>query len=120
MKKVLIVDDEPVICGLIKRSLESTGGYDVSVCTISREAVRVVKIQRPDIILVDVNMPELSGPELVRQLRNDEITQNIPCIYMGGNLGPAEEQEDPTALSIAKPFKKPQLIALIEKVLKQG
>ena len=118
MRKVLIVDDEPGICHVLKKGLESTGEYDVSVCTDSREALQAIKTQRPDIILLDVNMPGLSGPQLVRQLTDDETTQNIPCIYMTGNLGSGEAQgQDATTPSIEKPFKRPELIALIDKIL---
>ena len=120
MKKVLVVDNEPIICRLIKRTLESETDYEVSVCTDSGEAFQVIKTQLPDIVLVDVSMPELSGPELVQQLRTDKITRDIPCVYMTGNLVPSNpvDQDDLTTVSIAKPFSRAELIDVIDRVLK--
>ena len=119
MRKVLIVDDEPVVCRVLKIGLEKTRDYDVSVCTDSLEALLVIKAQRPTIILVDVNMPGLSGLQLVRQLRTDESTRSIPCIFMTGNLVPGEtvEEENVKTASIAKPFTTPELIVLIDRIL---
>jgi len=120
MKKVLVVDNEPIICRLIKRTLESETDYEVSVCTDSGEAFQVIKTQLPDIVLVDVSMPELSGPELVQQLRTDKITRDIPCVYMTGNLVPSNpvDQDDLTTVSIAKPFSRAELIDVIDRVLR--
>ena len=119
MRKVLVVDNEPVIGLLIKRGLELSKDYDVSVCTDSRDAFNAIKEQQPDIILVDVNMPGLSGPQLVQQLKSDETTRNIPCVYITGNLvaGELVDPQDARAVSIAKPFTTPQLIAVLDTVL---
>jgi CheY-like chemotaxis protein len=100
---------------MIKMILESTGDYDVSVCTQSREALRVIKKLRPDIILIDINMPELSGPELVQQIMADETAKTIPCIFVTGDFVPGEVMG--TTRCIMKPFKRPELIALINEVL---
>ena len=121
MRKVLVVDNEPIIGLLIKRGLELRKNYAVSVCTDSRKALQVIKEQRPDIILIDVNMPELSGPELVLQLESDETTRRIPCVYMTGNLvtGEAVDPGDVSMVCIAKPFTTPELITVLEKVLEE-
>src|SRR5688572_1975990 len=118
MRKVLVVDNEPVIGLLIKRGLELRKDYDVSVCTNSREALNAIKERQPDIILVDVNMPGLSGPQLVQQLKSDETTRNIPCVYITGNLVTGEVvDQDARTVSIAKPFTTPELIAVLDSVL---
>jgi CheY-like chemotaxis protein len=65
-------------------------------------------------------MPELSGPELVQQIRTDKITRDIPCVYMTGSLTPGTpgDQDDPTTVSIAKPFSRAELTLVIDRVLK--
>src|SRR5688572_19043318 len=112
MRKVLVVDDEQFIGTLIKRGLESTKAYEVSICSDSREAVVAVKNQRPDNILADINMPGLSGPELIQQLQNDKNTQSIPCIFMTGDLITSDEvgRGKVKTVCIAKPFKTPDLL----------
>lgn len=120
MRKVLVVDNEPVIGLLIKRGLELRKDYDVSVLTDSREAFKAIKEQQPDIILVDVNMPGISGPQLVQQLKSDDTTRNIPYVYITGNLVAGETvDQDARTVSIAKPFTTPELIAVLDSVLKR-
>jgi len=82
MKKILLVDDEEDFCYFTKGNLEVIGDFDVSVCCDSREATSIAKQQKPDIILLDIMMPGLSGIEIAEELKSDGVTGNIPVIFL--------------------------------------
>lgn len=78
---ILLVDDQPENLALLTDMLECEG-YDVRQAINGKLALRVVKVQRPDLILLDVNMPELNGYEVCRQLKADSETASIPVIFI--------------------------------------
>jgi CheY-like chemotaxis protein len=93
MKKILIIDDEEELCSFIKLNLERREDFEVHVCTDSRGAIRWAKQLHPDLILLDIVMPGISGTDIARGLKNDMDTQKIPIVFLKGRIS-KEEAED--------------------------
>ncbi len=78
---VLIVDDTPTNLGVVADYLESCG-FEIMMAQSGEKALKRVRYARPDIILLDVMMPGLDGFETCRRLKADEVSQDIPVIFM--------------------------------------
>jgi len=81
-KKVLMIDDEQEICDLIKSILERTGGFEVLTSTRAKEGIQLAKSNKPDLILLDVMMPDMDGTEAARLLCEDEQTKAITIVFV--------------------------------------
>lgn len=79
--KILVVDDQPINVQLLKRKLEREG-MTVATSYSGREALDLVKTNRPDLILLDVMMPEMDGIEVCQRLQADKETKAIPVIFI--------------------------------------
>jgi len=118
--KVLVVDDEESLVDLLTTSLRFTG-YDVVSATAGFDALRAVKKSRPDLIVLDVNMPDLDGFEVCRRIRRDGI--NSPVIFLTARDAPDDLR---TGYShggddyLTKPFSLEELSLRIEAVLRRA
>jgi two-component system sensor histidine kinase/response regulator len=79
--KILVVDDQPINVQLLKRKLEREG-IKVTTATNGLEALSSVRWDRPDLILLDVMMPDMDGIEVCQRLQADETTKSIPVIFI--------------------------------------
>jgi CheY-like chemotaxis protein len=79
--RVLIVDDEPLVCGLLSDFL-ATVSDEVATATSGTDALRIVRVFQPDVILTDMMMPGMSGADLLDALRQGGVT--VPVILMSG------------------------------------
>ena len=79
---MLLVDDEPDIRVIATVSLQMFGGLEVTTASSGREALELAPQVRPDVILLDVMMPEMDGPETLRRLRALEATAHTPIVFM--------------------------------------
>ncbi len=86
---VLVVDDQPLNIALVKQFL--SGRYEVQTALSGAAALELCRSQKPDLILLDVMMPEMSGYEVCNRLREDLATRHIPVIFITANFGPDEE-----------------------------
>lgn len=105
--KVLLVDDEEDIRTIGAISLRRIGGWQTVLAGDGPEALEVARRERPDVILLDVMMPELDGPDVLRRLRADPETCAIPVIFLTAKVQPGElgdYLELGAAGAIAKPF----------------
>jgi CheY-like chemotaxis protein len=117
--KILIVDDEPAIRFLITATLEDEG-YELFEAADGHEAAKMVGQVQPDLIILDVMMPGITGYELCTQLKRDPATQNIIIIMLT-----AKGQEQDRLLSqqagadhfLRKPFSPMELITLVATLL---
>ncbi|MDD5119705.1 MAG: response regulator [Candidatus Omnitrophica bacterium] len=82
-KRILVVDDQDEILSLLNDSL-SNSGFEVVLCRESKDALHLIKSLKPDIILLDLLMPELGGFEICEILNNDPETRGIPIIIISG------------------------------------
>ncbi|WP_027389190.1 response regulator [Chrysiogenes arsenatis] len=107
LNKILLVEDEPDIQTIAKMTLELMGGFTVSVAEHGVKALEIVKIFQPDLILLDVMMPEMDGPTTLENLRCDPETKDIPVIFMTAKVQPPEVSHYKALGAIdviAKPF----------------
>lgn len=82
MKRILFVEDEQDIQEVAQLALEAIGGYTVEVCSSGAEALDRVVEFAPDLILLDVMMPDMDGPTTLKALRKMPETANTPIIFM--------------------------------------
>lgn len=120
-KRILIVDDEPELIALLDMSLGAEG-YSISSAATGAEALQRLAADKPDLVLMDVMLPDISGTRLTGQLKNDPRTAGIPIIMLtakdsatdmivGLNMG-ADDY-------VTKPFSTPVLAARIDAVLRR-
>jgi two-component system phosphate regulon response regulator PhoB len=119
--RILVVEDEPSIRDLIAFGLRRAG-FQVVVAEHSQAALASLGDRRPDLMLVDWMLPDMSGLELMRQLRRDANTRDIPIIMLTAR---AEETDKVAGLEggaddyLTKPFSARELIARIQAVLRR-
>tara|TARA_B110000879_G_scaffold204483_1_gene283485 strand:+ start:331 stop:1044 length:714 start_codon:yes stop_codon:yes gene_type:complete len=119
--KILIVDDEDAIREMTKVALELAGFKCIEAASAVK-AMPLIVDERPDLVLLDWMMPEVSGIELLRRLRRDEITKEIPVILLTAK---AEEQNTVQGLDsgaddyMTKPFSPRELTARIKSLLRR-
>jgi two-component system, OmpR family, alkaline phosphatase synthesis response regulator PhoP len=121
--QVLVVDDEQDIAGLIKHSLEKGGDIEVDIVGTGDEALKAVTDRTPDLIVLDLNLPVLSGLEVCRILRARASTARVPIIMLTARTS---ESDRVTGLDvgaddyITKPFSLRELAARVRAVLRRG
>ncbi len=119
LRKILHVDDNPDILTVSKLALERVGGYEVCVASSGKEAIGVAAQFLPDLILLDVLMPEMDGCATLVELRATSETARIPVIFLSASVMPEKvtEYKRLGALDvIAKPFdplKLPEQVSLL-------
>jgi CheY-like chemotaxis protein len=118
-KKILIIDDEEKFTKYVKFNLESTGKYVVRVENNGTRGLEAAKAFKPDLILLDVMMPDMDGSEVAAQLREEEICKNIPLVFLTAIVTEQEiDEKGPKRgghFFIAKPINLKNLIACIEQ-----
>jgi DNA-binding response OmpR family regulator len=120
MKKVLVIDDNPTIVELIKYAMSLQGTYQVSVAYDGIQGLERIYADQPDCVIIDVKMPRLDGYQLVRCLRGDARTIDLPLIILSALT--RVEDEMTGLLSgvdayLTKPFRPSALNEAIEQVI---
>jgi len=120
-RRVLVIDDEPAFTRMVKLNLEGTGDYIVESVNESRKAFEVAKAFKPNIVLLDVVMPEADGGDVAQSLRSRSLTQNIPIIFVSAMVSQEESKkgfyQSGGEHFLAKPVDKDTLCGAIETVL---
>ena len=88
-KKILVVDDQEDIRNLLTASLE-TCGHEIRLASDGAEAWEALQNQKPDLLITDINMPNLSGLELLRKIREHPDLKDLPVIMLTGQDSDAE------------------------------
>jgi DNA-binding response OmpR family regulator len=120
--RVLVVEDEQDIAGLIKHALERSGDAQVDIVGSGDAALRAVTENTPDLVILDLNLPVLSGTEVCRILRGRPATANVPIIMLTARTG---ESDRVTGLDlgaddyVTKPFSLRELGARVRAVLRR-
>lgn len=118
-KTVLVVDDESHIRRLIEFTLKK-GRYHLVMAANGREALELAVSERPDLIILDVLMPEMDGIEALQHLKANASTAAIPVILLTGigqsNTREKAEQEG-TAVYLTKPFSPNKLLREVERMI---
>ncbi|MFA6540789.1 MAG: response regulator transcription factor [Bacteroidota bacterium] len=119
-QKILIADDERDIIDFLKYNLDKEG-FDVLTARNGTEALTLAK-KKPDLILLDIMMPEMDGLEVVRSLKKNSATANIPVIFLTAKSAEIDEVvglELGADDYITKPVSIPKLIARIKLTLRK-
>ena len=119
LNRILFVEDDPDIQAVGQLALEAVGGFKVTTCSSGGEALTVAPTFAPDLILLDVMMPGMDGPETLRQLRTLAATRNTPVVFMTAKVQ-RHEVAQYLALGavnvIAKPFDPMTLASTIREI----
>lgn len=83
--KVIVVDDDQLICQLIKKFLEVGGKYEVLWFTDPKLGLASIEKNIPDIVLLDIRMPGMSGLEMLEKLKQNHFTSHIPVVIITGD-----------------------------------
>lgn len=121
---ILVVDDEPEIAEIAKICLDFNG-YRVRIFYDPREVIASARLIRPDLILSDVMMPEISGPEMLEELDKDERTRGIPAILVTANKNSTDQKfhdclKSKRAILVPKPFDFDYLLKSVEDKLQNN
>lgn len=118
--KILYVDDEPDLREIAVMSLEMDPNFEVRECESGREALAEAATWQPDLILLDVMMPGLDGPETSRKLRADHRTAHIPFAFITAKAQPADIEtllKEGALAVISKPFDPTKLAEQARQLL---
>ncbi|MBI4444578.1 MAG: response regulator [Acidobacteria bacterium] len=121
--KVMVVDDDPATRLVTAIVLEETAGFEVVQVESGLKAVEEARRELPDVILLDLVLPELDGPEVLQQIRSDEQTRSIPVILHTADdeSGGLRQLMDLGAAGfILKPFDPLRLAQEIVRILDRG
>ncbi len=126
-KQILIVDDKSELLHLMRRILEDEQ-YQVSILQNGKDAYATTKARLPDLLILDLKLGDISGKDILSQLKGDPITAEIPVIVYTAAVIEAEEvnrlvTSDPEYYQrvylIQKPFELPQLLTMVEQVVNE-
>lgn len=120
-KKILVVDDETGITRMIKLNLERTGKYEVHTENEGSRAISAARKFRPDMIFLDVMMPDKSGDEIAAELKEDAELGSTPFVFLTAIVTKDEAQQSGGEIAgntfLAKPVKTAELLQTIEQFL---
>ncbi|MEX2209695.1 MAG: response regulator [Patescibacteria group bacterium] len=122
--RILLIEDDPMLTELYQAKLELEG-FDVDICTDGKEGLARTKRLKPDLILLDIMLPEMNGFEVLRKLRENAATRRIPVIVLTNLGGEQADNDKKLALSLGakeflvKTFHLPDdIVGKIKAVLK--
>jgi len=118
-RKILIVDDEPHMLRVTELSLKK-GGFQLVLGRNGREAVELAARERPNLIVMDVVMPEMDGLDALALLKKNPDTAAIPVIMLtsrGQTVAKQQAEIAGAAVYITKPFSPSQLLAEVQRIL---
>ena len=111
--KILVIDDDSDVREIASLSLRSLGHMEVSVAESGPDGLGKAAREQPDVILLDVTMPGMDGPETLAALRRDPATASIPVIFLTARPRDARAEGRNVAGVLAKPF---DAVALPERI----
>ena len=121
--RILIVDDDTLYAEILKIQLEKTGAYEVKTVAHARLAVAAAREFGPQLILLDIMMPEQDGGDTAAQLAEDERLQDIPVVFLTSAVTRAEMAGTGGIVAgkriLAKPVDEQELVDTIQKYLKK-
>ncbi len=120
--KVLTIDDEADFCFFVTKNLVQEGSFDVIIATSGKEGIELAKNERPDIILLDLVMPDMPGEDVAAALKEHSSTVNIPILFItalatNDDIGDGKESKIGNNYILPKPVRTKKLIETILKIL---
>jgi two-component system chemotaxis response regulator CheY len=120
MKTILAVDDSQTIREMVTFTLQDAG-YEALAAIDGADALRKIAGRHVDMIITDLNMPNVNGIELIRKVRSLADYKFVPILMLTTESLPEKKQEGKAAGAtgwIVKPFNPPQLLAVVQKVMR--
>jgi CheY-like chemotaxis protein len=122
-KKILLIDDEEDFCFFVKINLEKTGKYEVLTTSSGEAGLIMASKELPDLILLDIIMPDMNGGQVAGLLLDDPRTKDIPVLFITAIASRSEIQSQEGIIGgrmfIAKPVTTEELLIKIDSVLNQ-
>lgn len=116
MATILVVDDEPIIRRLIRSALEDQG-HQILEASDGVLGLKLAGLEQPDLVLLDIALPQMSGLEVNRRLQSNPETATIPVLYLTGLIPDAPGAGTSESAYIAKPFSPQSLVERIDSLL---
>jgi len=120
MKKLLIVEDDPGLLALEREMLRND--YEITTATTGEEALAMIRESMPDLVLLDIMLPQMSGYEVCQKLKQDPATARLPIVMLTGQdkaEALSEGFEAGADMYINKPFSSRKLQAVVKAVLEK-
>ena len=122
--KVLVVDDEVDFCYFVKKNLMHDGLFDVIIATNGKDGIELAESELPDIILLDLVMPDMPGEDVAAALKENPATANIPILYITAlatkdDVVDREENKIGNNYILPKPVRTKKLIETILNILRK-
>ena len=114
-KKIMIIDDDPNIVSYLT-DLFGDNGYDTCSAPDGSEAMDILKMEKPDLITLDLEMPEEWGPRFYRKLMKEKELNKTPVIVISGLTGSQYAIQKAVA-SITKPFDRAELLKIVKDTI---
>jgi len=120
--KVLIIDDEVDFCFFVKKNLMRDGMFDVVIATNGQDGIDLAKSEEPDIILLDLFMPDMPGEDVADALKENTATAGIPILFVtalatNDDIVDSKENKIGNNYILPKPIRTKKLIETIMKIL---
>jgi len=120
MRKILVVEDSPVMRDLIGSLIDELGGFEITAVENGLQALRVLPSEKFDLIVTDINMPNINGLELLAFVKKNPNHVNTPVLVVTTE-GAEKDREKGLALGanmyLVKPFERDELLAAVRKLL---
>lgn len=114
MKSILIIDDGYNFACLAKKAIQLTGNYKVEIATNGEDGIKKVKFIHPDLIFLDIIMPDMDGGSVAKTLKENTKTKNIPIVFLTGVAKKNEVNAHNGIIGghhfLAKPIRSDELI----------
>src|SRR5262245_30790757 len=123
MKKILIADDDRAVRDLLQTKLNSSGRFTVITAAGGKEALRVAETERPDLLLCDIDMPDMDGSAVTAEMSGRSTTKHIPIIFVSGLVTPDEVAQGASSGPLPVMSKRSQfqdLLKTIDEVLRRA
>ncbi|MFA0733095.1 MAG: hypothetical protein LKKZDAJK_002825 [Candidatus Fervidibacter sp.] len=117
--KILVADDDPAILELVRINLEARG-YQVLTVDNGADAIRIAMREKPDLLILDVLMPEVDGYEVMRVLKESPETAHIPIVVLtayASDAGAMVSWMQGAESYLAKPFNPEELLMVVDRLL---
>jgi|688.fasta_scaffold1108180_2 CheY-like chemotaxis protein len=119
-QQIMVVDDDPMIRFLVQEYLTAVG-YSVTACGGGAEALSSLQSFTPDLIILDLQMPEMNGLEVIENLKRTPETENIPVLLLSANASDAKSERGVTADHyLEKPFQMSDFLAAVKSTTRSA
>ena len=120
--KVLVIDDEVDFCYFVKKNLMRDGMFDVIIATNGQDGIELAKNEEPDIILLDLFMPDMPGEDVADALKENTVTADIPILFVtalatNDDVVDSKENKIGNNYILPKPIRTKKLIETIMNIL---